>query len=73
MEKVLVSEEMAIKLGQYMAGAEGKKALSILNEIFGSRLSYTRGEPDHTNFLEGQRSVVQFIENAVKAAKAEDK
>lgn len=73
-EKVVITEDDVKYVGQVMAKGPGEKVLGILNLTFGSRLSYTRGEPEHTAFLEGQKSVLQFIENAVKAVKkAEDR
>ena len=73
-EVILVSEEDARFIGQVLASGPGEKILVILRQIFGSRLSYTRGEPEHTAFLEGQKSVIQFVENTVKVVKkAEDK
>lgn len=64
-----VDEQDVLMLGKVMNGEPGKKAREILHRTFAERLSYTRGEPEHTMFLEGQKSVIQFIENAVKAAR----
>jgi len=72
-EKVVVTQDDVRIVGQVLASPPGQKAKAVLARTFGSRLSYTRGEPEHTAFLEGQKSVIQFIENAVSAAvKAED-
>jgi hypothetical protein len=72
-EKKLISEEDVRLLGNYFATVNGIKQREILYKTFGSRLSYTRGEPDHTSFLEGQKSVLQFIDNAVLAVTTEEK
>lgn len=72
--KVFASEKEVLLVGQILSGKQNQKAINILENIFGSRLSYTRGDSHHTAFLEGQRSVIQFIKGAAKAAqrKAEE-
>lgn len=71
-ERVLVNADDARKLGLLLKSQAGKEIKDILDRTFGSRLSYTRGEPEHTAFLEGQKSLLGFMENAVKLIKAED-
>lgn len=69
-EKRLIDEKEVILLGQVLENGPGKRVREILHKTFTERLSYTRGEPEHTAFLEGQKSVLQFIDNAVKAARS---
>lgn len=56
-------DEFAIS--EAFKGAHGEKALKILEELFYERPSYTRGEPNHTAFREGQRDVVGYIKEAI--------
>jgi hypothetical protein len=71
--KTIVVEATEAKLiGQLMAGGVGQRVLGILYRTFADQLSYVQGDTHHTTFKEGQRSVVQFLTNAVKAAKAEE-
>lgn len=39
----------------------GEQVLNELVGLFYDRPSYTRNDPNHTMYLEGQRSVVEFI------------
>lgn len=42
---------------------DGEEVLQDLCSIFYDRSSYTQGDPYHTAFQEGQRSVISFIIN----------
>ena len=57
-----VEREEAI-LKQCFTGINGEKALKLLRRDFYDKRSYSKGDPHHTAFREGQRSVVgQIIE-----------
>jgi hypothetical protein len=71
-KQIIVTADEAKLVGQLMAGEVGQRVLNLLHRTFADQLSYVQGDTHHTTFREGQRSVVQFLTNAVKAAKAED-
>lgn len=62
-----LTEKEAEYLVNLLNGPPFKKGLKILNRLFAESLSYTQGDTHHTAFREGQRSVVDFLNNASKA------
>jgi hypothetical protein len=69
----VISLDQAKVIGQVLGSSAGSKALKTLQKTFATNLSYTQGDTHHTAYKEGQRSVIHFLENAIKYAKAEDK
>lgn len=60
-------QEKAVRL--MCSGPNGEAGLKVLRELFFDIKSYTRSDPYHTAFKEGQRDVVGFmIECAEEAA-----
>lgn len=54
------------------AGREGEAVLADLIARFGG-VTYTRGDPHHTAFREGQRSVLEHIAASIGRAAGQDR
>ncbi|MAH50367.1 hypothetical protein CMI37_31385 [Candidatus Pacearchaeota archaeon] len=51
----------------------GARVLEDIEASYGARLSYTRGDPNHTVFREGQRNVLLTIRKLMDMAEHPDK
>jgi hypothetical protein len=57
----------------FQLNAQGKAIFDDLTSRFYDIRSYTRGEPDHTIFLEGNREVIAYIITQItRASKGDD-
>lgn len=59
-------QEKAVRL--MCSGPNGQEGLKALRELFFDVKSYTRADPYHTAFKEGQRDVVGFMLECVEEA-----
>lgn len=52
----------------FQVNPEGIKVFEYLTNRFYDIKSYTRDDPHHTSFLEGQREVLAFVINQIQKA-----
>ncbi len=59
--------QLARDYGERFGGAAGARVLNDLINHFAG-VTYTRGEPEHTAYREGQRSVIEHIARCIGRA-----
>lgn len=59
LEQRAKNQEKAVRL--MCSGPNGEEGLKVLRELFFDVKSYTRSDPYHTAFKEGQRDVVGYL------------
>jgi len=62
-----VTAQMGRDYGECFGGAAGDRVLADLIGHFAG-VTYTRGEPEHTAYREGQRAVIEHIARAMGRA-----
>jgi hypothetical protein len=64
--------QLARDYGERFGGAAGERVLGDLISHFAG-VTYTRGEPEHTAYREGQRSVIEHIARRIGRAEQTEK
>lgn len=67
-----VKEDDFIKIGRLFTSKRGKEVLDILSDTFYYTVSFTPGQPDVSNFKDGQRDLVQILRTAAEAVEKQE-